>query len=68
MALKKQLKQCQRLSTWRHSQHTEEIKQIAAISANNDPEIGAIIAHAMEKVGKDGIITVCGSERALKQH
>lgn len=35
-----------------------EITQIATISANNDPEIGAIIAQAMEKVGKDGIITV----------
>jgi len=36
----------------------EEIKQIAAISANNDSEIGAIIAEAMEKVGKDGTITI----------
>lgn len=36
----------------------EEIKQIATISANNDTEIGALIANAMEKVGKDGIITV----------
>lgn len=36
----------------------QEMKQIATISANNDPEIGAIIADAMEKVGKDGIITV----------
>ena len=36
----------------------EEVKQIATISANNDPEIGAIIAQAMEKVGKDGSITV----------
>lgn len=36
----------------------EEIKQIATISANNDPAIGGIIAEAMEKVGKDGIITV----------
>lgn len=35
-----------------------EIKQIACISANNDEEIGKIIADAMEKVGKDGIITV----------
>ncbi len=37
---------------------SEEIKQIAQISANNDPEIGKIISDAMEKVGKDGIITV----------
>lgn len=36
----------------------DEIKQIATISANNDPAIGEIIAQAMEKVGKDGIITV----------
>ncbi len=36
----------------------EEIKQIATISANNDPEIGNIIARAMEKVGKDGTITI----------
>jgi len=36
----------------------EEISQTATISANNDPEIGEIISRAMEKVGKDGIITV----------
>lgn len=36
----------------------EKIKQIATISANNDPEIGNIIGQAMDKVGKDGIITV----------
>ncbi len=36
----------------------EEISQVAAISANNDPEIGGLIADAMEKVGKDGVITV----------
>lgn len=36
----------------------EEITQIAAISANNDLEIGQEIAGAMEKVGKDGVITV----------
>ena len=35
-----------------------EIEQVGAISANNDHEIGAIIADAMEKVGKDGVITV----------
>jgi len=36
----------------------EEIAQVAAISANNDMEIGQEIADAMEKVGKDGVITV----------
>jgi len=35
-----------------------EIAQVGAISANNDEEIGNIIAEAMEKVGKDGVITV----------
>ncbi len=35
-----------------------EISQIASISANNDMEIGSMIADAMEKVGKDGVITV----------
>jgi chaperonin GroEL len=36
----------------------KEIAQVGAISANNDPEIGDLIADAMEKVGKDGVITV----------
>ncbi len=36
----------------------EEISNVATISANNDPEIGTLIADAMEKVGKDGVITV----------
>ncbi len=35
-----------------------EIAHVGTISANNDPEIGEIIAQAMEKVGKDGVITV----------
>ena len=35
-----------------------EIAQVAAISANNDDDIGNLIADAMEKVGKDGVITV----------
>ncbi|MGA8182361.1 MAG: chaperonin GroEL [Terriglobia bacterium] len=34
------------------------IAQVGAISANNDPTIGKIIAEAMQKVGKDGVITV----------
>jgi chaperonin GroEL len=36
----------------------KEIAQVGAISANNDAEIGNLIADAMEKVGKDGVITV----------
>jgi len=36
----------------------KEIAQVGTISANNDQEIGNLIAEAMEKVGKDGVITV----------
>ena len=36
----------------------KKIAQVGAISANNDPAIGDLIANAMEKVGKDGVITV----------
>ncbi|MGI9077441.1 MAG: chaperonin GroEL, partial [Gemmatimonadaceae bacterium] len=36
----------------------KEIAQVGAISANNDHEIGDLISEAMEKVGKDGVITV----------
>jgi chaperonin GroEL len=36
----------------------EEISHVASVSANNDSEIGNTIANAMEKVGKDGVITV----------
>ncbi len=37
---------------------SNEIAQVATISANNDREIGEMIANAMDKVGKDGVITV----------
>lgn len=36
----------------------KDITQVATVSANNDPEIGKILADAIEKVGKDGVITV----------
>jgi len=36
----------------------KEISQVATIASNNDPTIGNLIAEAMEKVGKDGVITV----------
>ena len=42
----------------------EEIKQVATISANNDETIGAIIAEAMDSVGKDGVIQVQESRTA----
>ncbi|HOP28634.1 MAG TPA: chaperonin GroEL [Spirochaetota bacterium] len=45
-------------STSREIKDKKEIAQVAAISANNDMEIGNLIADAMDKVGKDGVITV----------
>ncbi len=39
-------------------QDKKEIAQVGTISANNDPSIGELIADAMDKVGKDGVITV----------
>src|SRR5215213_3921198 len=36
----------------------EEIAQVGSISANNDPEIGKMLADAVERVGRDGVITV----------
>ena len=38
--------------------NADDITNIATISANNDPEIGKMLADAIEKVGKDGVITV----------
>jgi len=45
-------KQSKKIST------SEEIAQVASVSANNNVEVGKMIAHAMDKVGKDGVITV----------
>ena len=36
----------------------DRIEQVAAVSANNDPEIGKLLADAMRKVSKDGVITI----------
>jgi len=44
--------------TAREIKDKKEIAQVASISANNDVEIGDLIAESMEKVGKDGVITV----------
>jgi chaperonin GroEL len=43
----------------------KEIEQVATIAANNDHSIGELIAEAMEKVGKDGVITVEESKTML---
>jgi chaperonin GroEL len=55
-AVKTVIKELEKRSKKVESQ--QEIAQVATISANNDREIGEIIATAMEKVGKDGTITV----------
>src|SRR5579885_3251084 len=43
---------------YKQTKDRKEIAQVGTISANNDPTIGDIIAEAMEKVGKEGVITV----------
>ncbi len=55
-AVKTVVERLQKLSKKVETQ--QEIAQVATISANNDSEIGNLIAQAMEKVGKDGTITV----------
>ncbi|HOW36035.1 MAG TPA: chaperonin GroEL [Candidatus Omnitrophota bacterium] len=40
------------------NKNTKEVEQVASIAANNDSAIGKIIAEAIDKVGKDGVITV----------
>jgi chaperonin GroEL len=50
------VKEIQNMSTEIHDKH--EIAQVGSISANNDKEIGELIAEAMDKVGNDGVITV----------
>ena len=45
----------------------QEIASVGTISANNDPEIGKMIADAMEKVGKDGVITVEEGRRPVTE-
>ncbi len=42
----------------RKVERPEEVAQVGAISANNDREIGDLLAEALQKVGKDGVITV----------
>jgi len=43
------------------------IAQVGTISANNDEAIGRIIAEAMKKVGKDGVITIEADHRGAHQ-
>ena len=55
-AVKASVKQLEKVST--PIKGHQEIAQVGAIASNNDVEIGEMIARAMEKVGKDGVITV----------
>ena len=55
-AVEEVVKELKKLST--PTKGKKEIAQVGAISANNTPEIGGLIADAMDKVGKDGVITV----------
>jgi chaperonin GroEL len=56
LAVKKVVEELKKLS--RDVENQNEIAQVGTISANNDKTIGKLIADAMEKVGKDGVITV----------
>lgn len=64
VAVKKQIdaaveKAVQRIKAMSIDVSTEEqIKQVATISGNNDPEIGELIATAIEKVGREGVVTI----------
>ena len=43
----------------------DKIEQVATVSANNDPEIGKLLADAMRKVSKDGVITIEESDTSI---
>jgi chaperonin GroEL len=55
-AVEKVVEELKKLS--KRTKDKKEIAQVATIAANNDKTIGSLIAEAMEKVGKDGVITV----------
>ena len=57
-AVEKVVDELKRLSTPINSKDKKQVTQVASIAANNDHEIGELIAEAMTKVGKDGVITV----------
>ncbi|WP_108624176.1 chaperonin GroEL [Candidatus Similichlamydia epinepheli] len=44
---------------------SERLEQVATISANNDPEIGAIIAKAIQEIGKEGVISI-GESKSIE--
>src|SRR5438094_2055339 len=46
----------------------KDMQNVASVAANNDPEIGTIIAEAMDKVGKDGVLTVEEGKTTATSH
>ncbi len=52
------VEEIKKLSKKIDNKNTREVEQVATISANGDSSVGKIIAEALEKVGKDGVITV----------
>jgi chaperonin GroEL len=66
-AVEQVVKELQKMS--KSTKDKTEIAQVATIAANNDPTVGSLIAEAMDKVGKDGVVTVeeaKGMETALE--
>lgn len=57
-AVEKVVEELKKLAKPINSKDKKEVSQVASIAANNDHEIGDLIADAMTKVGKDGVITV----------
>jgi len=57
-AVEKVIEELKKLSKPINAKDKKEVTQVATIAANNDREIGDLIAEAMTKVGKDGVITV----------
>ena len=57
-AVEKVVEELKRLAKPINSKDKKEVSQVASIAANNDREVGDLIADAMTKVGKDGVITV----------
>ena len=54
----KEVVNCVRKEISQDINHESQLEQVATISANNDPEIGKLIAAAMDKVGREGVVTI----------
>ena len=57
-ALEKKYNKKVNIKTAKNNNEEEQLEQIASISANNDPETGNLIARAMEKVGREGVVHI----------